>query len=107
MVMEWKQAGKSSNGVENENMILIANLQNHKTMSWQKNVSSALAALSAVFANDETDSWFNRGELPFSVCSSTDTDDTESVEMDETPFSEEPIIDALTTAIQDSQKAAA
>ena len=97
----------SSNGVENENMILIANRQKHKTMSWQRNVSPALAALSAVFANDETDCWFNRGELPFSACAPTDTDDSESVEMDEPPFSEEPIIDALTTAIQGSQKAAA
>jgi hypothetical protein len=88
-------------------MILIANRQKHKTMSWQRNVSPSLAALSAVFANDETDCWFNRGELPFSACAPTDTDDSESVEMDEPPFSEEPIIDALTTAIQGSQKAAA
>ena len=88
----------SSNGVENENMILVANRQKHKTMSWQTNVSSALAAISAVFLNNEADIWFNQGILSFNISASTNTDATVSTGIDDPPLQEELDFDPNTGA---------
>ena len=49
----------SSNRVEKDNDIVVAQRQKHNGMSWSTSGSGALAQISASIANDELHSWLN------------------------------------------------
>ena len=55
----------SSNPVEKENDMLVAQRQKHNGMSWSKNGSSALAAIEMVYQNKYEDIWFQHGQISF------------------------------------------
>ena len=55
----------SSNPVEKENDLLVAQRQKHNGMSWSKNGSSALAAIEMVYQNGYEDIWFQHGRISF------------------------------------------
>ncbi len=55
----------SSNPVEKENDILVAQRQKHNGMSWSQNGSGSLAAIEMVFENGYEDMWFNKGQISF------------------------------------------
>jgi len=55
----------SSNPVEKENDILVAQRQKHNGMSWSKNGSGSLAAIKMVFENGYEDMWFYKGQISF------------------------------------------
>ena len=64
-----KKAGlrNSSNGVEGQNMVVVADRQKENLMSWRHKGSGALAALSTLFANGEEESWFYEGRIDFAL----------------------------------------
>lgn len=55
----------SSNPVEKENDILVAQRQKHNGMSWSKHGSSALAAIEMIYQNGYEDEWFRHGQISF------------------------------------------
>lgn len=55
----------SSNPVEKENDILVAQRQKHNGMSWSKHGSNSLAAIEMVFQNGYEDLWFRKGQISF------------------------------------------
>lgn len=55
----------SSNPVEKENDMLVAQRQKHNGMSWSKNGSSALATIEMVYQNKYEDIWFQHGQISF------------------------------------------
>ena len=55
----------SSNPVEKENDMLVAQRQKHNGMSWSKHGSSALAAIEMVYQNNYEDIWFRQGQISF------------------------------------------
>lgn len=61
----------SSNSVEKENDILVAQRQKHNGMAWSKKGSSALAAIEMVFRNGDEDIWFHQKKLPFNLRDNT------------------------------------
>ena len=63
----------SSNPVEKENDMLVAQRQKHNGMSWSKHGSSALAAIEMVYQNKYEDIWFQHGQISF-VMPKTETD---------------------------------
>lgn len=64
-----KQAGlrNSSNGVEGENRILVADRQKHNGTSWRPTGSSNLSAITCLFKNNEQNNWFFKNEIRFSM----------------------------------------
>ena len=62
-----KRAGlrNSSNGSENQNMVIVSKRQKKKGMSWRTAGSGELAALSALFENQEEKSWFFEDKISF------------------------------------------
>lgn len=57
----------SSNPVEKENDLLVAQRQKHNGMSWSKHGSNALAAIEMVFQNGYEDEWFFHGQISFEM----------------------------------------
>lgn len=55
----------SSNPVEKENDLLVAQRQKHNGMAWSQHGSCALAAIEMVFHNSLEDAWFQQGQVPF------------------------------------------
>ena len=55
----------SSNCVEKENDLLVAQRQKHNGMSWSVHGSCALAAIEMVFHNGYDDIWFRQGRISF------------------------------------------
>lgn len=55
----------SSNPVEKENDILVAQRQKHNGMSWSERGSSALASIEMVYQNEYEDIWFHHGQISF------------------------------------------
>jgi len=62
-----KRAGlrNSSNGVENQNMITVSKRQKKRGMSWREHGSSVVAALTALFDNNEAKAWFYKRQFSF------------------------------------------
>lgn len=62
-----RQAGlrNSSNGVECENRVLVADRQKHNGTSWRPTGSSNLSAITCLYQNQEQDSWFYEGKISF------------------------------------------
>lgn len=59
----------SSNPVEKANDIVVAQRQKHNGMSWSKDGSSALAAITAARHNGNLDQWLDSGILGFAMAS--------------------------------------
>lgn len=57
----------SSNRVEKANDLLVAGRQKHNGMSWSREGSGALAAISMILSNNETDQWLYTRTLSFSL----------------------------------------
>lgn len=57
----------SSNCVEKENDILVAQRQKHNGMSWSKQGSGSLAAIEMVFQNGYEDIWFSQERISFTM----------------------------------------
>jgi len=57
----------SSNLVEKENDLLVAQRQKHNGMSWSKHGSNALAAIEMVFQNEYENTWFCHGQISFEM----------------------------------------
>jgi hypothetical protein len=57
----------SSNPVEKSNDDVVARRQKHNGMSWAEDGSHALATLSGVHRNGETENWLRTGTLSFSL----------------------------------------
>jgi len=55
----------SSNPVEKENDILVAQRQKHNGMSWSQNGSGSLAAIEMVFENGYEEMWFGKRQISF------------------------------------------
>lgn len=55
----------SSNPVEKENDMLVAQRQKHNGMSWSEHGSSAFAAIEMVYQNKYEDTWFQHGQISF------------------------------------------
>ena len=55
----------SSNPAEKENDLVVANRQKHNGMSWSYAGSGALASITAMARNGETDEWIRSGEIRF------------------------------------------
>lgn len=64
----------SSNPVEKENDILVAQRQKHNGMSWSKNGSGSLAAIKMVFQNGYEDIWFRQEQISFTISGSKPLD---------------------------------
>lgn len=64
----------SSNPVEKENDILVAQRQKHNGMSWSKNGSGSLAAIKMVFQNGYEDIWFHQEQISFTISGSQPLD---------------------------------
>lgn len=64
----------SSNPVEKENDILVAQRQKHNGMSWSKNGSGSLAAIKMVFQNGYEDIWFQQEQISFTISGSKSLD---------------------------------
>lgn len=62
----------SSNPVEKANDHLVSSRQKHQGMSWSKEGSLALAALSAVVKNRHRESWLQGRVIPFTLVPSND-----------------------------------
>jgi hypothetical protein len=62
-----KKAGlkNSSNGVEGQNQMNVADRQKHNGTSWRPEGSSYLSSLTTMFNNKEDDEWFSNGTLRF------------------------------------------
>jgi hypothetical protein len=59
----------SSNRVEKDNDLLVAQRQKHNGMSWSREGSGALAAINMVLLNKEAEQWLYTRTLPFSMFS--------------------------------------
>lgn len=57
----------SSNRVEKANDIVVATRQKHNGMSWSKDGSGALAAITVAKVNGELDNWITKGEVGFKL----------------------------------------
>lgn len=57
----------SSNRVEKANDIVVATRQKHNGMSWSKDGSGALAAITVAKINGELDNWITKGEVGFKL----------------------------------------
>jgi hypothetical protein len=57
----------SSNRVEKANDLLVAGRQKHNGMSWSREGSGALAAISMILSNNETEQWLYTRTLSFSL----------------------------------------
>lgn len=55
----------SSNPAEKENDLVVANRQKHNGMSWSYAGSGALASITAMAQNEETDEWIRSAEIRF------------------------------------------
>ena len=55
----------SSNVVEQENQVLVSDRQKNDLMSWCKEGSSSLAALSALYRNNEANEWYTNHNVYF------------------------------------------
>ncbi len=64
----------SSNPVEKENDILVAQRQKHNGMSWSKNGSDSLTAIKMVFQNGYEDIWFRQEQISFTISGSKPLD---------------------------------
>ena len=64
----------SSNPVEKENDILVAQRQKHNGMSWSKNGSGSLAAIKMAFQNGYEDIWFHQEQISFTISGSKSLD---------------------------------
>lgn len=64
----------SSNPVEKENDILVAQRQKHNGMSWSKDGSGSLATIKMVFQNGYEDMWFGQEEISFTISGSKPLD---------------------------------
>lgn len=64
-----KKAGlkNSSNGVEGQNNMNVADRQKNNEASWRPEGSSYLAALQTLFDNHEDDEWFHQGKIAFKI----------------------------------------
>ena len=58
----------SSNPAEKENDLVVANRQKHNGMSWSYDGSGALASITAMARNEETDKWIRSGKIRFGFC---------------------------------------
>ena len=59
----------SSNPVEKANDLLVAQRQKHNGMAWSPNGSGSLAALQMVYLNNQSNYWFQKRKLKFSLLS--------------------------------------
>ena len=59
----------SSNPVEKANDLLVAQRQKHNGMAWSSKGSGSLAALQMVYLNNQSDYWFQKRKLKFSLLS--------------------------------------
>ena len=57
----------SSNRVEKENDFIISARQKHKGMSWTRNGSNAMATITAVKRNKQTEHWLQNSTISLSV----------------------------------------
>ncbi|MDR1135644.1 MAG: hypothetical protein LBL49_05645, partial [Clostridiales Family XIII bacterium] len=57
----------SSNRVEKDNDMLVAERQKHNGMSWSGKGSGALAAIKMLMLNNDTEQWLYTRSLPFSM----------------------------------------
>ena len=57
----------SSNSVEKENDILVAQRQKHNGMSWSKDGSGSLATIKMIFQNGYEDIWFGQEKISFTI----------------------------------------
>lgn len=64
----------SSNSVEKENDILVAQRQKHNGMSWSKDGSGSLAAIKMIFENGYEDIWFGQEKISFTISGSKPLD---------------------------------
>ena len=55
----------SSNVVEQENQMIVSNRQKDELMSWSENGSANLAALTALYCNNEQDDWYDNHIINF------------------------------------------
>lgn len=64
-----KKAGlkNSSNGVECQNNVIVAERQKNSRSSWRPEGSSFLSSIATLFCNGESDRWFNEGKISFSM----------------------------------------
>ncbi len=69
-----KRAGlrNSSNGVEGQNNMNVANRQKHNGTSWRPEGSSYLASLKTLFDNGEDEAWFYNNTVNFIMFHATD-----------------------------------
>ena len=49
------------------NDLIVSDRQKHNGMSWSRQGSVALASVTALKRNQETKSWFERGEIEFKL----------------------------------------
>lgn len=59
----------SSNPVEKANDLIVAQRQKHNGMAWSSKGSGSLAALQMVYLNNQSDYWFQKRKLKFSLLS--------------------------------------
>ena len=59
----------SSNPVEKANDLLVAQRQKHNGMAWSSKGSGSLAVLQMVYLNNQSDYWFQKRKLKFSLLS--------------------------------------
>ena len=64
-----KMAGlkNSSNGVESQNQMLVAERQKNGNASWRPEGSSFLSSITALFSNNEDREWFYDGKISFKI----------------------------------------
>lgn len=55
----------SSNPAEKDNDLVVAHRQKHNGMSWSYDGSGALATITAMSHNQETDKWIENGQILF------------------------------------------
>ena len=75
-----KRAGlrNSSNGVEQQNQILVSSRQKRKLMSWREEGSGSVAAVTAMYRNKEEERWFTDHKVTFDMDGFSDTPDPET-----------------------------
>ena len=59
----------SSNPVEKANDLLVAQRQKHNGMAWSSKGSGSLAVLQMVYLNNQSDYWFQKRKLKYSLLS--------------------------------------
>ena len=76
-----KKAGlrNCSNGVEELNMLNVADRQKDKLMSWREDGSSSLSAISTLFVNGEEKDWFFNHCIAFKPMKAENATSAESV----------------------------